>query len=632
MALAAGHSAGATPSIEESPVLRSVRDVAVFDDVSVIEGLEDALQGLASGSRPVASAPLTLQQALTNLNRLLDSRAGMTARAKLDEVLQGRTALEASEIAAAAVLQQRSATALQALLFAHRTEPQRAAHLINMAGVADLLGLPNEALALLTAADRLGGKPRAVLLNNRGRTLLLLGRYHDAEVALREAVNLDAWLSEAKRNLALALYAQKKAQEAVRFMRAGQRRSPALAKDEADKPLAPGVPQNEDDDAASDVEYWAPSALVFDLSRARDGRLPALPFPKDVAGLPAYAVRMQALRLEYAAKVQGQTARLNALVEQRGRRAAGSGEATDGVAAARVAAIAHTIEFYRSEPTVRALWDRVDRHVHFMDPINEQLSDVLGESTLREGPEVSACGTNRRCQEEVHERHRLARCSAVRDAFDKWRAGMHELDSLTAQAFRPTYRVLTGLIGNVSDPTTYELLNLEMQRRTLTAIETDLLVPAQQGADLWTVVQASAPCGNIPELEPEVAVSLDEPGPCPVRDPYKVTLDLIVAEVSFNCEKVAVQVEGPGLILIDTFGEVEYAFQGKVTVFAGVKAGLEVGTYNVGPGAKAGCYLSVDTSGQIVDVGAKASVSDGGKVGGYGLEVEQEYPISFIVE
>ncbi|GGL88077.1 hypothetical protein GCM10010840_27680 [Deinococcus aerolatus] len=609
-------------------MLRSVQDAAVFDDVWVSEALEDAR--LALGTRPVTFMSLTPQQALANLDRSVDSRAGKAARAALEGMLRGRTPLEASEIAAGAVVQRRPVAALQALLFAHRSEPQRAAHLINIAGLASALGSPNEALALLTAAETLGGKPRAALLNNRGRALILLGRYPDAEVALREAVKLDAWLSEAKRNLALALYAQKKTPEAVRFMRAGQRRTPALAKEAADKPLAPATPAENDEDALSVTQHWAPSPLTFDLSRAIDGRLPALPFPKDVAGLGAYAARMQALRLEYAAQVQSRTARLNALTEQ--PQGAQGGAAPDAVAAARVAAISHTIEFARSEPTVRALWDRVDRHVSFMDPINEQLGEVLGDSIRREGPEVSACGTDRRCQEAVQERHRLVRCGAAQNAFTQWRAGMRELDSLTAQAFRPTYRLLTGLIGNVSDPTTYQLLMLEMQRRTLISIETDLLVPAQQGADLWTVAEVSAPCGTVPELEDEVEVSLDEPGPCPVRDPYKVTLDFLIAEVSFNCEKVAIQIEGPGVVLADTFGEVEYAFQGKITVFAGVKAGLGVGAFKVGPGAKAGCYVAVNTSGEIVDVGAKASVSVGGTVGSYGLEVEQEYPISFIAE
>ncbi|WP_157465413.1 tetratricopeptide repeat protein [Deinococcus apachensis] len=624
--LTTSHALGAAVGIEGSPVLRGVQDTQVFDDVSVNEDLQDAWSAL--GPKPVAFTPLPLPQAIANLEKLMDARGGKAARAKLEAVLKGRSALQASEIAAAAVLRQRPVAAVQALLFAHRAEPKRAAHLVNLGGLTATLGLPNEALALLAEAEKLGGHPRAVLLNNRGRALILVGRYKEAEVALREAVKLDAWLSEAKRNLALALYTQKKTQEAVRFMRGGRRRSPELAKDAAEKPVEPVTmngPQDEGE-AQAGVEHWAPSALVFDLSRAKDGHLPALPFPRDVAGLPQYARRMQALRLEYVQRAQSRAARTNALVEQMRQR----GASGDAVASARVAAISHVIEAYRSEPSVRALWSKVDQHVHFMDPINEQLGEVIGESTLAEIPEVAACGSDTRCQHEVQERHRLLRCAAVTTAFGKWRAGMRELDSLTAQAFRPTYRILTGLIGNVSDPLTYELLRLELQSRVETLIETDVLVPAQQGADLWTVVQATTPCGKTPELEQEVAASLEEPGPCPIRDPYKVTLDFVVAEVSFNCEKVAVEVEGPGLVLVDSFAEVEFAFEGHMTVFAGVKAGLEVGAYQVGPGGKAGCYLTVDRSLQLVDVGAKASVSDGGKVGGYGLEAEQEYPISFI--
>ena len=359
LALAAGHP-GSALSIEASPVLRSVQDAAVFDDVWVSEALEDAR--LALGTRPVTFMSLTPQQALTNLDRFVDLRGGKAARAALEGMLRGRTALEASEIAAGAVVQRRPVAALQALLFAHRSEPRRAAHLINIAGLASALGSPNEALALLTAAETLGGKPRAALLNNRGRALILLGRYPEAEVALREAVKLDAWLSEAKRNLALVLYMQKKTPEAVRFMRAGQRRSPGLAKEAADKPLAPATPEENDEGALSVTEHWAPAPLTFDLSRARDGRLPALPFPKEVAGLGAYAVRMQALRLEYAAQVQSRTARLNALTEQ--RQGVQGGAAPDAVAAARGAAGHNGSERRLARPLVRgSLVDTASRAV-----------------------------------------------------------------------------------------------------------------------------------------------------------------------------------------------------------------------------------------------------------------------------
>lgn len=59
--------------------------------------------------------------------------------------------------------------------------------------------------------------------------------------------------------------------------------------------------------------------------------------------------------------------------------------------------------------------------------------------------EVGACGGRQDCTR------------AAEDRFRAWNAGKHRYDEALAQAFRPTYRLLTGLVANVSDPLAYLL-------------------------------------------------------------------------------------------------------------------------------------------------------------------------------
>ncbi|MFD1732265.1 tetratricopeptide repeat protein [Deinococcus malanensis] len=192
--------------------------------------------GATSG--PGCLKPPTLSDALSNARTFAHGKLGADGAAQLRSA--ARSAETASSIAAAAAMSRRPQVALAALLEAHAQAPKAAAHLVNAAGVASLLGLPCEALTFLDAAQKLppgdGGMfvPEAVRLNNRGHALIALKRAQEAEPLLRKALTLDPLLAEARRNLAFSLKAQGKEEEALRFYRLGQKRNPALA-----RPLPP---------------------------------------------------------------------------------------------------------------------------------------------------------------------------------------------------------------------------------------------------------------------------------------------------------------------------------------------------------------------------------------------------------
>ncbi len=65
--------------------------------------------------------------------------------------------------------------------------------------------------------------------------------------------------------------------------------------------------------------------------------------------------------------------------------------------------------------------------------------------------EFGACGGRQDCTR------------AAENRFRAWNAGKHRCDEAWAQPFRPTYRLLTGLVANVSDPLAYLLYCLGMR-------------------------------------------------------------------------------------------------------------------------------------------------------------------------
>src|SRR5262249_44544776 len=114
--------------------------------------------------------------------------------------------------AGAAMIANNGAGALAALLAARQNDPTNPAHLVNAAGAAGLLGMPNEALALLDAADAMGGDFRspmgfdghAIALNNRGFALIQRGQYSAAQAPLASANSLEPFLAEARMNATIA--------------------------------------------------------------------------------------------------------------------------------------------------------------------------------------------------------------------------------------------------------------------------------------------------------------------------------------------------------------------------------------------------------------------------------------------
>lgn len=230
--------------------------------------------------------------------------------------------------------------------------------------------------------------------------------------------------------------------------------------------------------------------------------------------------------------------------------------------------------------------------------------------------EACACGGRQGCTRSAENRFRA------------WNAGKHRCDEALAQPFRPTYRLLTGLVANVSDPLAYQGLLLELDSQMqMGIIIQDQLAMAELGAMLWVHVEVARPRGLAGELPPLQAEQLPDPLACPLTGPYKVSLNL-----EFNCEKIGVALS-KGLRFLDLFAELELEYSGKVTVFAGAKVDVGAGGLSAAGAAKSGLYFSVTREG-VGDVGAKVSASHVAAavplLFGIALERESESSVSFV--
>jgi tetratricopeptide (TPR) repeat protein len=142
--------------------------------------------------------------------------------------------------------------ALAALLAAHQNDPNNPMHLVNAAGAAALLGMPNEALALLDAADGLGGdfgspmglSGKAMALNNRGFALLQTGQWSAGQAVLTDALAQEPLLAEARTNLSTSFLCQGDISNAAKHIRAGIIRSPQQPDMEEGWDLSAGVAPN----------------------------------------------------------------------------------------------------------------------------------------------------------------------------------------------------------------------------------------------------------------------------------------------------------------------------------------------------------------------------------------------------
>ncbi|PYE51079.1 tetratricopeptide repeat protein [Deinococcus yavapaiensis] len=580
-----------------------------------------AAEAEAKAPSKAIPAPKDLAEALGRAEAWLDKNepAGMKAfRASAD----AKDAAKASRAAFEASLAGQHSAALAALIAAHRLAPKNADVLVNLAGALSHFRMNQEALVVLAAAEKLplgegvlGWPVKATLLNNQGYALIGLGRFTEAETALRTASQLAPNLAEAQQNLARTLTCQGKTNEALIAARRGVRRTAA----ETAKPGTPvppeavvETPQPEPDEDAP-KETFRPSEFVFDVSRGKSFNLPNLKLPQTpveaVQLLPSYKKLLEELRAQDDAMSERQQ-ELQQVI--RGRQ-----EPTRLVQQRRDLLLR---AIYRADdaPRIKPLWRAHAKSRAAVSDIWTNFWHCEGGCTISNIMKQASASS------DYDKTFRDLCVPALSGANNSWRGAMHAQATDLAKAAEATYRLSTGLAANYSDPSWHELASLQAEKGALAAF-TNLVYDAMIWAqDVEKFQDKCVPQATVtPPVKVAEDIKFDRTASC--KDLFgtaALKASFKIVEISVACETVSLKLSTPGWLA--AFGKVEKNFvNDAVTVAAGAELGVTIPGTALGAKGAMGMYVTLDGQGEFKDVGTLAEagatlglkIDEGGKAG-----------------
>ncbi|MBW8312101.1 MAG: tetratricopeptide repeat protein [Rhizobium sp.] len=612
---------------------RTLTDMMAVDLGATYETMvEEARVQIASGESRYVE--LDFDEALERLDGglapMADGVAGWVEDKELDS---GVESLAEAAVGAAATGRPALALAFYRLALDKAPSGRRAAILVNMAGLANTLGKPSEALALLREAeDEFDGLPSAALYANRGHALVLVRRYAEAETPLRQALFITPYLMEASRNLAIALALQGKKQAARQLMPAAVWRRSVREKFDYVAHGVKGDPFSEEHPVA--IEVMAPGD-VLDLSPGIRGKLPKLDFPFQHGHLAGWQARSMA-ELERAMAgqmagmadlpplLQAATDRptdysqslatwLHDYLNERvfPRVGVDSGDFGSGEGAGPSSDVSAwkpvESEFERRAERLRPLLrDLAIAEVELNRAVEKHMDLVQQLEPVPGGERADANGcfpTDRRNADRL-----LSDISAPALAFDRALVRWHEA----------AHQEATGIAANLGDPAWRTLLDAEIRAWN---DETQGFRVMNLGTALQLAVGVGSRC-SLPEgLQPP-----EEPAEAPFcneeRQQYSFKFKISsIGSVEATCGKAKVVVEHDVIEkLIGVHAELELTAQGEVTVFAGPKftAGVvELGPLSADFGFKDGLYITAGPQG-VKDFGVRMVAGGGVNAGNYG--------------
>ncbi|MBC7784437.1 MAG: hypothetical protein H7144_11415 [Burkholderiales bacterium] len=597
----------------------------------------------------VVERDLTLAEAIAGLDQMVRENADSAAIDGFKASPDYASAKRCAAAATAAMLQKRPIAAIAAMLRAHELEPQSAAHLINLAGLTTRLAMPRHTLALLDAAETLdqsanaafGLNRQAIILNSRGMALVQLNKLAEAEAALRQAVALDPSMSEARVNLAHALWRQddpKKKDEAVRFARWSKKRAiiktaeeASAAPPEKSEPPAGTEKMTEEKFMAglvADRHGRPPAAQVFDLSRGKKGALPTIKIPRTIGDGYAMYPKVKQLHEELLAESSKAGARMNQLETiMRNRERSGQ---MPSVSADRARDVFWYISHANTDPSLRALyWDQWRASMDIgVGTFGGQLTNPWASHELQKKHDAimaASMSYDETCQQMT---------DATEPYHLSWLGPIKNYETAINRYARAAYRHQTALAANLYDPVHHEYAKL-LIKQSINGRAMEFLAPLltvtnydQHFATGWGKgrVHGSA--------EDPAPGEYEEADACPAHlsGEYKVKVEVLFVEISGNCEKIGVELSAGAWI--KGFAEVEVTFEGEISIFIGGAGEASAPGVPVTAGAKAGCFITITKDGDFVDAGFKTTTTSGigvdVGVGGAGYEREIENVISFV--
>jgi tetratricopeptide (TPR) repeat protein len=542
---------------------------------------------------------LTLKRALARAKRQLTQGAGADAMSQFRASVAYRSAGAAQEAAGQAVMAGAPAAALAALLRAHELQPHEASHLINAAGIASTIGMPNEAIALLDAAVALDDRDRtpmgisrqAIAATSRGTALVHLGRFADAQRAYEAAVALEPLMQEAYTGLAIAQTCRASdGEDPLPAFRRGRSRQGQTAR-QPGQPGSGGDPENPSvmppiDDSQGEL---------FDLRN-----VPFPPKPVDAPQFDDYYEQFQRDELSWTIEVSQREQALLQQMRAQPVQPATARRRDELLYLSRVVVgQAGELEQLRQQMVDEIALATQARRPLFADGENE---GEYGRFADEARAECDGSGDPECFDREMRERC-VPRANVVHNEVVNALGRAHD----TARVyFTERSRRASAIAAHLKEPAAYQvaLLNIARQDAVLVSALT-------AEAHFWVHVldnHADHCVGADPPQQPPDAVGPPAvPGgtPCPPElKAISFALTLGPISVNGNCDEITVGGATPGWI--GAFGEVTYGRDGSVTVIAGARTGVGLGP--AGAEVRAGIYVRSDATG-IQDVGARVGSS-----------------------
>lgn len=630
----AGGAALVTSSISgDKYQFRTLTDMMPVDLGATYEALiEDAKAQIAAGN--VRYVAMDADDALERIDdKLAPVASGIASWARSRGIEDDVQRLMESAVGAAATGNPIAALGMYRLALTLEPKKEAPGILINMAGLANMLGMPSEALALLEEAeDLLDGTPSAALYANRGHALILVRRYAEAEAPLRKALQITPYLMEATRNLAVALALQGKKKQSKDLMPSAVWRRSVNEKFDYVAHGVEGDPFSEDQPVA--IEIMAPRDLL-DMERGVPGRLPKLTIPTRHKQLAAWE-RESTATLEAAMTAQmNHMAKVQELLQVASNRPddysqnlanylhdyvtgrllsrvgvdGGMASSGEGEAGGELQADWQHFDFELKKypKDLRQLQrDLAIAQVKLNKAVDEHMKLTERLQPYADGERADANGcfpTDRRNADML-----LDHIVPAVTEFDKAVVALHTRAHLEA----------TGIASNLGDQAWHRLLGTEINAWTA---ETQGFRAITMATALQTAVGVGGRC-SLPEGLPKKAEEEDAPFCTPDRQEYSFKIKISdIGSIEATCGKAKVVVEHDVMEkLLGVHAELEFTAQGEVTVFAGPK--LTAGAVELGPlsadfGFKNGIYITAGPEG-VKDFGHRMVQGGGVNVGNYG--------------
>ncbi|MFD1732264.1 hypothetical protein ACFSC4_16180 [Deinococcus malanensis] len=186
----------------------------------------------------------------------------------------------------------------------------------------------------------------------------------------------------------------------------------------------------------------------------------------------------------------------------------------NALASSRIGNIRSRIDAITADPSVAHGWQLVHETINRDDhnamfnpyqtgaPHNQQkvylspttAAGVMETALLRlneeERYEIEPCKSDQACSRPIAEKYDRKRCDVFQEATNSWRRSALLVDGAVAEVWDPTFKLMTGLAANISDPLHYELVRLSLENHADRLLDHRLLSVAISPGPYGTAIKA----------------------------------------------------------------------------------------------------------------------------------------------